>query len=423
MLTGFKVVSTAKQINFDKAKASCKDLEKDLGLRSGTIVVTAVNIANKRAQFVHALKKVETQITCYADDHVFWPNTFLKHAIAPFEDALVGLVGTAKRVERVKTGSFKDRFLNYIALIYLERHNFECTASYNLDGGVFVISGRTALTRTEIMQSIEFRQGFLNEKWWWGTVGPLKVDDDNFITRFMVNHGYKTVFHNEPAALMHTTLGAEGGLEKFRGQLIRWVRTTWRSNATSLFTERKIWRAHPWTTYAMMISLFFNISLIYDSLLLFTLSRSGYLKEYGCALALFLLVSKTIKQVPHLLRNPDDIFPYGLLSILFFGYIHSLVKIFAFFTAKNTAWSGRKEVDATGDPDHERGISRSEAKSESKLRPKGPKFHDSSERVVENGQWNNWNVIGKALKRSGDDSLQRTASGLFGGAVKNSPSV
>lgn len=354
-------------------------------------------------------------MTCYADDHVFWPATFLMHALAPFEDPLVGLVGTVKRVERLKTGSFKERLLNYIAVIYLERHNFECTASYNLDGGVFVISGRTALTRTEIMHSVEYRRGFLDERWWWGSVGPMKVDDDNFTTRFMVNHGYKTVFHNEPAALMQTTLGVEGGFEKFGGQLIRWVRTTWRSNSTSLFAERKIWRAHPWTTYAMMVSLFFNISLIYDPLLFTTLHYSGYLKEYGCALALFLAASKTIKQVPHLLRNPDDIFPFWIIGMLF-GYAHSLFKLWALVTAKNTEWTGRKGIDADGDPENERGIT---SGANGKLRP-GLSRNNSTERVIENSELNDWNFFGRALKRTttGLGSLTRTASDIFAGDAK-----
>lgn len=299
---------------------------------------------------------METPITCYADDHVFWPTTFLKHALAPFEDPLVGLVGTVKRVERMKTGTFKERLLNYIAVMYLERHNFECTATYNLDGGVFVISGRTALARTKIMHSLDYRRGYLSETWWWGTVGPMKVDDDNFTTRFMVNHGYKSVFHNEPAVLMKTTLGTEGGYEKFSGQLLRWVRTTWRSNSTSLFADRKIWRAHPWTTYAMMVSLFFNIALIYDSLLWFALYNSGYLVNYWCALVVFLIMSKTIKQIPHLLRNPDDIFPFWILGMLF-GYVHSLFKIWAFFTARNIEWCGRNGIEPVGRPATTRGLS------------------------------------------------------------------
>jgi cellulose synthase/poly-beta-1,6-N-acetylglucosamine synthase-like glycosyltransferase len=350
------IVTTAGLLKMREAQKVCEKLEEGIPMRHKRIIVTAISEKNKRSQFIHAVVKVATPITCYADDHVFWPPAFLKHALAPFEDPLVGLVGTVKRVHRIKTGSFASRLLNYIAVIYLERHNFECTASYNIDGGVFIISGRTALTRTEILHSVDFRQGYLNETWWWGEVGPMKVDDDNYITRFMVNHGYKTVFHNEPAALMETTLGTEGGLEKFSGQLLRWVRTTWRSHSTSLFAERKTWSVHPWTTYAIMISLFFNISLIYDTLLFVTLHYSSYLSEYWCLLVIFLVASKTIKQIPHLLRNTDDIWPFWIFGMLF-GYVHSCFKIWGLFTAGNIEWCGRKGIDPVGRPCTDRSLS------------------------------------------------------------------
>ena len=306
------------------------------------ITVLSILEANKRAQFFHALEEVDTAITAYADDHVFWPPTYLRSSLAPFEDQRVGIVGTVKKVRRDRSGGFWRSFMNYIACLYLERHNFECTASYNLDGGVFVISGRTALVRTNIVQHVDFRQEFLNETWWWGKVGPLKVDDDNCITRWMVKHGWKTVFHNSPDAVLETTLGTTGGLQKFRGQLIRWVRTTWRSNSTSLFSERTCWVVHPWTTYAMFFSSFVNIALIYDPLLILTLYRSGY-TQHMYSLLIALLVSKLIKPIEHLRREPQDIMlmlPLGLV----FGYVHSLFKIWAFFTAGNIEWSGRKGI-------------------------------------------------------------------------------
>lgn len=138
-----------------------------------------------------------TKIVCWADDNVQWPFTFLKSALAPFEDEKVGLVGTVKRVKRDRSGGLMANILNYIGCIYLERHNFECTATYNVDGGVFVISGRTALARRSTVDSKEFQTAFLSEYWSspFQTVGPMKVDDDNFITRYMVKNGWKTVFH------------------------------------------------------------------------------------------------------------------------------------------------------------------------------------------------------------------------------------
>jgi cellulose synthase/poly-beta-1,6-N-acetylglucosamine synthase-like glycosyltransferase len=149
------LVSTVGYDKYNQAVQVCGELDR-------RISVLAIKNPNKREQFIHAANTVQTRITCHADDHVFWPSTYLRSSLAPFEDPFVGIVGTVKRVIRDRSGSIIDSFLNYIACIYLERHNFECTASYNINGSVFVISGRTAFIRTEIIQSLKYRQGFLN---------------------------------------------------------------------------------------------------------------------------------------------------------------------------------------------------------------------------------------------------------------------
>jgi len=41
-------------------------------------------------------------------------------------------------------------------------------------------------------------------------VGPMKVDYDNYITRFMLNHGWRTIFLNRPEARMEIILGVDG---------------------------------------------------------------------------------------------------------------------------------------------------------------------------------------------------------------------
>lgn len=334
------IIATVGSEKLRTAKKVCSAISKD-------ILVIATDVANKREQFLNATSYVKTHITVYADDHVFWPTTFFRSALAPFEDPLTGIVGTTKRVRRDRSGGFLCSLLNYIACMYLERHNFECTASYNLDGGVFVISGRTALVLTSIIHGPDYRHDFLNETWFFGSVGPLKVDDDNFTTRHMVNRGFRTVFHAAPQATIETTLGtiSAGGVTKFRGQLIRWVRTTWRSNSTSLFADRISYRKHPWTTYAMFFSSFVNFALFYDGALFFTLHGAG-LWQHWRVLSAFVLGSKLIKPMAHLRKEPRDVFflPFGLL----FGYVHSGFKLWAMLTAGNIGWTGRQGIEPAG---------------------------------------------------------------------------
>ncbi|KAE9365158.1 glycosyltransferase family 2 protein [Stipitochalara longipes BDJ] len=332
------IISTVGPRMKRKAEEACLNIVGDKNIE-----VICVEQPDKRIQLLTGVQAVRTIVTVYADDHVIWPTTFLRSALAPFEDPIVGLVGTSKRVIRNHNLPFWDNFFNYIACIYLERHNFECTATYNIDGGVFVVSGRTALARTSVLHSLEYRSEFQSE--FFTSVGPMKVDDDNFNTRFMVRHGYKIVFHNDPYATIETTLVHETGkLGKFRGQLLRWSRTTWRSNLKSLITDHMCYQTTPWTTYAMFISSFVNFALVYDAALYFTLKWSG--SGHMCSFFLLLVLSKLIKPLPHLLRESGD-WKWVTFGILF-GYFHSFIKLYSMFTIGNIDWTGRQGIQARG---------------------------------------------------------------------------
>ncbi len=50
-------------------------------------------------------------------------------------------------------------------------------------------------------------------------VGPLNADDDNFVTRWMFNHGWKTAWQDADDACIETTIGDdEGGFTKLMAQ-------------------------------------------------------------------------------------------------------------------------------------------------------------------------------------------------------------
>lgn len=200
------------------------------------IVVLQVDKANKRLQVCEALKDdhVQTSITVMADDDVEWPPTLMPWLLAPFEDPKMGGVGTRQRVKRVFTGSIAGRVWNWLGAAYIQRRNFEITATHNIDGGTSCMSGRTGAYRSEILKSYDFLEGFQTERW-----GKyiLNADDDNFVTRWLVSHQWKTWIQYDRECEIETTL--ENGM-KFLYQCSRWARSNWRSNWTSLAHERYV---------------------------------------------------------------------------------------------------------------------------------------------------------------------------------------
>lgn len=209
-----------------------KNLCEKIGLYK--VKVLGAKKANKRLQMVQGLKESKTAVTIFADDDVFWGTSFIKSLLAPFEDPKVGAVGgftSSSRTSNLNTWEF-------LGTAYLERWNFEIAATSHMDGGISCLSGRTAAVRTEILQEPEFINEFVGEKWI-GRISLLSADDDNCVTRYLVNRGWKTKIQTADEARLTTAVEPDSA---FLGQCVRWCRTTWRSNFTSMFLDRVIWR-------------------------------------------------------------------------------------------------------------------------------------------------------------------------------------
>jgi hypothetical protein len=326
------------------SKEMVKSTEKTLTssrLRSKKFPISVLRAvqANKRVQVACAIPHVRTAITIIADDHVFWRSPkFLSTILAPFEDPKVGAVGTNKRALRTEQGITAVAFWNVLGAIYLERQNFDVRATNALDGGVFVNSGRTSAHRTSILQSPGFLEGYLNERFFFGLFGPLNCDDDNYITRYEVRHGWKIKIQHCPDGLMETPLGT---YPKFLSQCLRWARTTWRSNSASLFTDCTVWRRQPWCVYAVYLASFVNFALFYDFALVYCFRQTTWTSTSATAyLLVWILASKLAKLIPYFFRQPKDlIFLPGYYA---FAYFHSLMKLYALFTFWDMTWSGRQ---------------------------------------------------------------------------------
>ncbi|KAI0853491.1 glycosyltransferase family 2 protein [Daldinia vernicosa] len=314
-------------------------------LSTSNVRVMSGPIANKRLQVCEALPKVRTEITIMADDDVTWPSTLIPWILAPFEDPKIGGVGTCQRVRREPDGSLSTQIFNWLGAAYIERRNFEISATHNVDGGTSCMSGRTGAYRSEILSSHDFLEGFKTERW---RDYILNADDDNFVTRWLVSHQWKTWIQYERECEIETTL--ENGL-KFLYQCSRWARSNWRSNWTSLVRERYVITQQPWSTYALHIATFTSLAFLVDPLLLASLwwGTEGWDLEvrqrwFWAQFIYMFAFTKVVKLIGLFRRNPADII-FLPVSIIF-GYFHGLIKLYALITLNMTSWGSRPDGDA-----------------------------------------------------------------------------
>ncbi|KAL9115997.1 MAG: hypothetical protein Q9227_000365 [Pyrenula ochraceoflavens] len=206
-------------------------------LKLGRVRVVSTSHPNKRIQMARAIPEVRTCITLFADDDVTWPGSILTWMLAPFEREDTGGVVTCQRLRRPESfRSVTQRIFYFLGAIYLERRNFDCGATNYIDGGMPCLSGRTVAYRTKIVQDEAFTDRFTNEMWLYNK--SVKADDDNFISRWMVSHHWRTYIQYHQRCEVQTTLEDNW---KFIAQCLRWSRSNWRSNLKSLFWERDVW--------------------------------------------------------------------------------------------------------------------------------------------------------------------------------------
>ncbi|KAF2016967.1 glycosyltransferase family 2 protein [Aaosphaeria arxii CBS 175.79] len=289
---------------------------------------------NRREQTAMAVAKITTPVMIISDDHTFFPTTdrFVPSLIAPFDKPLVGAVAPVlEPIHHHHPFSFRG-FWNFAGMTYLLRRAHEFLATNSIDGGLSCLSSRFAVFRTCIYADPDFVHQYLNEYLHlpWGRVGPLNADDDKFHTRWLANHGWEIKIQGGPDSIMATE--NVGVWPNFHKQLIRWNRTTWRSNPRALLYERVSWTRFPYTTYSVLVYSFVRLTALYELALAYFLNAGlagmGFSSRTRmlCLLTLFLWIDslKAVKIMPHFRKYPQDVVyfvPYLLL-----GWYCTLIK-------------------------------------------------------------------------------------------------
>ena len=256
--------------------------------------------------------------------------------MAPLEEPKMGAVMPLIQARHHYHHSWTEAFYNFLGMTYLTRRNHKYHACNAIDGGLSTVSGRFGIFRTSIYADPVFQHEYLNE--YVGGKGPLDADDDKFHTRWLIEHRWKMRIQSTPETAMITENGQSN---RFWSQILRWTKTTWRSNPREL-KHCRVWRQHPFTAMSLTLWMI-RVSFINEAAmfgLLYMFCRSAGLVNYFVTSAAILYTwvvgLKFNKIAYHFRQYPKDLIFFP--AYLVFGYACSFVKIYAFFTRKNTEW-------------------------------------------------------------------------------------
>ena len=104
-----------------------------------------------------ALERILTSSFYALMQRVFLPKTFLTFTLPSKTE--VGCVGINKRVRRVISIISFAHFWKFICCLQFGWHTSDNAAENMINGGVFVVSGRTSAHRTQILEEESFRAG------------------------------------------------------------------------------------------------------------------------------------------------------------------------------------------------------------------------------------------------------------------------
>lgn len=312
------------------ADITCHEKVREITKGFPQVVVITETLPGKRVAMATGLKHVQTKLSCFVDDDVQWCDTVLEYLLHPFNrETTIAGVGCEHRARY--TSVFDVQMI--LADIRLSVRMLELFATSVMDRGASCISGRTACYKTTYIQTEEFYEQFLNEKF----LGMRVVSgDDKFLTRFVINKGGKLWHQGGDRCYLTTTF--ERG-PRFIKQLLRWSRNTWRSDLTCLFIERQIWRNNPFTACVLFDKTITPFVLCYG--LFYLPISSGIRKDWVVFIGwiIWLHFSRIVRLAYYLYKKPWNVvyMPFFIL----FQYLQAAIRIIAILTIYERGWGTR----------------------------------------------------------------------------------
>lgn len=264
-----------------------------------------------------------TPLVALVDSDTVWADDVAREVCMPFADPEVGGVATRQNAYLPRSA------WQHLADMYLDYRYFDEIASQTVAGrAISCISGRTGVYRRELL--LRYSDAFMNERF----LGvPAMSGDDKRLTTLVLEGGHRTVLQR--SARVWSTFPADA--RTFFKQRLRWSRNTWRSDLRAL-TRGWVWR-HPFLAFSMIDKAISPFTvLVAPAFMLYAIATQAWLM--AGLLAVWWLVSRSAKMLPHLERRPGHLVTMMPFFIAL-SFVMALVKIAALLTIRKQRWLTR----------------------------------------------------------------------------------
>lgn len=301
----------------DETDTACIEIAKSLPIQ---MIVT--DVPGKRDALRRGWEVAKTDIVALVDSDTVWADDVAALVVEPFADPKIG--GVCPRQNVLNPRSIWQRMNDF----YLDYRYFDEVAGQTKWGrAVSCLSGRTAVYRRSLL--LEISDDFMSETFMGVTCNS---GEDKRLTMLTLRHGYQTYLQQN--ARVWSTFPA--GARSFFRQRLRWARNTWRSDLRTL-KEGWIFR-HKWLAFSMIDKAISAFTLLVAPVFMIIALVTRHFAIAGF-LALWWLVSRGMKYLPHLERRPADIFLLPVFIVT--SFLAAILKIVALFSIRRQKWLTR----------------------------------------------------------------------------------
>lgn len=293
------------------------------------VTVISTDVPGKRDALRVGWEAASTPLVALVDSDTIWSPDVAPKVCMPFADPQIGGVGTRQNVTRPAT------VWQHLNDMYLDYRYFDEIAGQTVAGrAVSCLSGRTAVYRRSLLLHVS--EEFMNESF----LGvPCMSGDDKRLTTLTLEHGYLT--YMQRSARVWSNFPAD--LRGFLLQRLRWSRNTWRSDLRAM-SSRWVWH-HPFLGFSMADKAISSFTLLVAPTFMTIALLSQHWVVAGL-LAVWWLISRSAKMLPHLERRPSHTLTMMPVYIGM-SFVMALVKISALVTVRKQRWLTRDvEVSA-----------------------------------------------------------------------------